>query len=530
MHITCAAPVVRYGSHYKAVAQGSTRIRKVNKPNLPSRNLDRRQVLLAGAALLAAPFVLTGRVFAAEGGAPLPIPPILEADGAPPVTLTARKGSHAFVPGTQTPTLGYEADYLGPTLRVRRGRTAQIDVINRTDDEVTAHWHGAHVPGNMDGGPQTAFAPGASWAARFDVHHPAATLWYHSHVHGKTGPQVYHGLAGLLLVDDPAAPDGLPSDYGVNDIPLVVQDRSFDSAGRLVYDTSGMMSLMSGLHGDTICVNGAVRPVADVPRGLVRLRILNGSNARFYDFAFADGRQFHQVASDGGLLPAPVARNRIALAPAERAEIVVDFSADSAPVRLISSDIAQGGMMGGGMMGGGAGSGGTLDILTFSPGAASINAPVSLPASLPAPPFNIGSPVRTREFQLDMHAGSMMGSMFRRLFGANDSIMGINGSAYNMGRIDASLNLGETELWRISAPMMVHPFHVHGCSFQVVSRGGRPVDPATEGHKDVVVVDASGVEILVQANKKADAATPFMLHCHILEHEDAGMMGQFTVT
>lgn len=498
--------------------------------NPPLHNLDRRQVLLGGAALLAAPFVLTGRAFAAEGGAALPIPPILEADGAQPVTLTARKGSHAFVPGTQTPTLGYEADYLGPTLRVRRGRTAQIDVVNRTDDVVTAHWHGAHVPGNMDGGPQTAFAPGQTWSARFDVHHPAATLWYHSHVHGKTGPQVYHGLAGLLLVDDPVAPDGLPSDYGVNDIPLVVQDRSFDSSGRLVYDISGMMSLMGGFLGDTICVNGAVRPVADVPRGLVRLRLLNGSNARFYDFTFADGRQFHQVASDGGLLPAPVARNRIALAPAERAEIVVDFSADSAPVRLISSDLAQGGMMGGGMMGGGAGSGGTLDILTFSPGSAQGNAPSALPAALPAPPFDLGAPVRTREFRLDMHAGSMIGSMARRLFGATGSIMGINGNAYDMGRIDAALTLGETELWRVSAPMMVHPFHVHGCSFQVVSRGGQPVDPATEGHKDVVVVDASGVEILVQVNKKADAADPFMLHCHILEHEDAGMMAQFTVT
>lgn len=493
--------------------------------NGSSNSINRRRVLLGGSALLAAPFLLTRRAFAAEGGAPLPIPPILDADGARPVTLTARKGSHAFVPGTKTPTLGYEADYLGPTLRVRRGRTAQIDVVNRTDDAVTAHWHGAHVPGNMDGGPQTAFAPGESWSARFDVHHPAATLWYHSHVHGKTGPQVYHGLAGMLLVDDLAAPDGLPSDYGVNDIPLVVQDRSFDSAGRLVYDISGMASLMGGFQGDTICVNGVVRPVADVPRGLVRLRLLNGSNARFYDFAFADGRQFHQVASDGGLLPAPVARSHIALAPAERAEIVVDFSRDSAPVRLISSDIVQGGMMGGR-----AGSGGTLDIMSFSPGSAQSNAPASLPATLPAPPFDIGSPVRTREFRLDMPAGSMIGAMFRRLIGSTGSIMGINARAYDMNRIDAALNLGETELWRISAPMMVHPFHVHGCSFQVVSRGGRPVDPATEGHKDVVVVDSRGVEILVQVNKMADAATPFMLHCHILEHEDAGMMGQFTVT
>lgn len=493
--------------------------------------IDRRKLLLGGCAALAAPFVQARPGFAAEGGAPLPIPPILEADGAQPVTLTARAGSHSFVPGIKTPTLGYELDYLGPTLRVRRGRSAQIDVVNRTDDEISAHWHGAFVPGTMDGGPQGAFAPGKTWSARFDVHHPAATLWYHSHVHGKTGTQVYHGLAGLLLVEDPAAPDGLPSDYGVNDLPLVVQDRSFDSSGRLVYDTSGM-ALMGGVLGNTICVNGAVRPVADVPRGLVRLRILNGSNARFYDLAFADGRQFHQVASDGGLLPAPVARTHLPLAPAERAEIVVDFSGDAAPVRLISSSVAQGGMMGGGMMGGGmmgGGSGdrGTFDIMTFAPQATAGAGPASLPASLPAPPFDLGAPVRTREIRLDMHAGSMMGSMFRRLIGGG--VMGINGKSYDMGRIDAQLKLGETELWRVSAPMMTHPFHVHGCSFQVVSRGGQAVDPATEGHKDVVAVDARGVEILVRVDQKADKATPFMFHCHILEHEDAGMMGQFTV-
>ncbi len=499
-----------------------------------SLGLDRRRVLLGGAAVLASPFILTHRAFAAEGGAALPIPPLVDADGSQPVTLTARAGSHAFVPGTQTPTLGYELDYLGATLRVRRGRSAQVDVVNRTDDQITAHWHGAHVPGSMDGGPQTAFDPGQSWSARFDVHHPAATLWYHSHVHGKTGPQVYHGLAGFLLVEDPAAPDGLPSDYGVNDLPLVVQDRSFDSSGRLVYDTAGM-TLMGGFLGDTICVNGAVTPVADVPRGLVRLRLLNGSNARFYDFAFADGRRFHQVASDGGLLPAPVARSHIALATAERAEIVVDFSADTAPVRLVSADIAQGGMMGGGMMGGrgmmggNAGSGGAIEIMAFAPGKKPATGPATLPAKLPAPPMDFGAAVRTRNFRLDMHAGSMMGSMFSRLIGRSGSIMGINGNSYDMGRIDTELRAGETELWRISAPMMIHPFHVHGTSFQVVSRGGQRVDPATEGLKDVVVVDGGGAEILVRVDQKADAATPFMLHCHILEHEDAGMMAQFTV-
>lgn len=495
--------------------------------------MKRREFMIMGSAAMAAPFLATRPAIAAKGGAPLPIPPLVDADGAQAITLTARKGQHTFLSGAKTPTLGYELDYLGPTLRVRRGRTARIDVGNRTDDEISAHWHGAQAPGDMDGGPQLAFAPGKTWSARFDVHHPAATLWYHSHVHGKTGPQVYHGLAGVLLVEDPDAPDGLPATYGYDDIPLVVQDRSFDGAGRLVYDISGM-TLMGGFHGDTITVNGAIRPVAAVPKGLVRLRIVNGSNARFYDFAFEDGRRFHQVASDGGLLSAPVALMRLPLAPAERAEIVVDLSGDTAPLRLLSADIGQGMMGGGGMMGasgmmGGGGAGAPLEVLTLTPQPPTKPGPATLPASLPAPPMDFGAPVRTRDFRLDMHAGSMVGMMFSRLTGRTGSIMGINGQSYDMGRIDASLRRGETELWRVSAPMMTHPFHVHGCSFKVVSRGGRPVDPATEGLKDIIAVDAGGAEILVRVDQLADKATPFMFHCHILEHEDAGMMGQFTV-
>ena len=494
--------------------------------------MKRRRFLTLTAATLATPALLTRRAVAAEPGAPLPIPQVMEVGPGAGNTLTAMKGTREFMSGAASDTLGYEQDYLGPLLRFQRGRTANIDVVNRTDDPITAHWHGMHVPGHLDGGPQLAFDPGRTWSSELPVDHPAATLWYHSHVHGRTADQVYRGLAGMIIIDDPDAVDPLPRDYGTNDFPLIVQDRNFDRSGRMSYDP-GMMDRMQGFRGTEMLVNGAIRPTLTVPAGLVRLRLLNASNARMYDFSFNDGRQFHQVASDGGLLPAPIAMNGLRLAPAERAEIVVNFT-DRSAVRLVSRNVSSGGMMGGGgMMNGGGkmGSGSDdapFEIMSFDVGDAAETGPATLPASLPSDLPDLGAPVRTRDFTLNVHTGSMMGGMFNNLIGRDGQIMGINGESYDMGSIDLAVPMGETELWRINADMMVHPFHVHGTSFQVVTMGGRAVDPARIGMKDVVLVDGP-TEILVRFDKRAEKETPFMYHCHILEHEDAGMMGQFTV-
>ncbi|MCX8226201.1 MAG: multicopper oxidase domain-containing protein [Sulfitobacter sp.] len=353
--------------------------------------------------------------------------------------------------------MGYDLDYLGPTLQMKRGQTARMQVGNQTDDPVTAHWHAAHVPGNMDGGPQVAFGPGKTWDAELNISNPAATLWYHSHVHGQIGSQVYRGLAGFLLIDDPGAPDGLPSNYGVDDLPVVVQDRSFNRRGQFDYDPGGMATIQ-GIRGSEIMVNGAIQPVADVPRGLVRLRILNGSNARIYQFSFSDRRNFAQVASDGGLLAAPVSRKTLTLVPAERAEIVVDLSQDTQTVRLISADDNNAPMRGG-MMGSSSDTG-QFDVMTLEPRSELSATMTQMPSRLPAVEMDFDTPVRTRDFTLDMHLGGMMGSMVRGAFGG--STMSINGQGYDMNSINETIRIGETERWRITANMMMHPFHVHG--------------------------------------------------------------------
>jgi len=246
--------------------------------------------LWAGAARVSAQAQVSARL-ADESGAggqfplpPLPVPPLLDARAhGQALGLTAQAGQTEFFPGKSSATLGYNGSYLGPTLRVHRGDDVQVSVTNALKVDTTVHWHGLLVPGELDGGPHQLVRPGATWRPVLPIRQAAATLWYHSHVHGRTAEQVYAGLAGLLIVaDKEEAALGLPSDYGIDDLPLIVQDRQFQ--GGVLVRPGGMMTRMLGARGDTLLVNGAVAPVAQVPRRWVRLRLANGANARQFDF------------------------------------------------------------------------------------------------------------------------------------------------------------------------------------------------------------------------------------------------------
>lgn len=496
--------------------------------------MKRRQILQGAAALGASgvPGSLGWQAaWAAEsasGGRTLPIPAVLSVTGKQPGKLTAIESTHDFGAGLDSPTLGYSQPYLGPVIRVNRGETATMSVTNETGSPVTTHWHGLHIEGEADGGPHSAIAPGKTWLAELRIDQPAATLWYHSHIHGQTGWQVYSGLAGMMIIDDPSAPpNGLPQTWGVDDIPLIVQDRAFNGERSLYYNNRGP-ALMHGFRAPNMMVNGIFRPRATVPAGLVRLRVLNGSNARIYFFSFEDGRTFHQVGSDGGLLARPVAMRSIQLAPGERAEILVDFS-NGRDVRLMSGEDTNSPM--GGMMGGGrqaAADFRPFEVMRFTVDGdlkAAVNSIPDRIAGAPAEP-DWGKPRRTREFSLDMGMGMGMG---RGMMGGRMGMGGlsINGESMAMDRINLQVPLGETELWRITTNQMAHPFHIHGTSFQVLSLDGRKMSFEQTGLKDVVLLEREA-ELLVRFSRKADKSFPYMYHCHILEHEDAGMMGQFT--
>ena len=253
----------------------------------------------AGAALLPArPFQRS-----------LPIPPQLRGDrrdGVLHFALSAQAGASELVAGLRTPTWGYNGSMLGPALVVPRAQPVRVEVRNGLEQSTTLHWHGAIVPGASDGGPHSPIQAGGTQRVGFTLDQPGATLWFHPHPDTRTGAQAYAGLAGLLLVDDGVDRRlGLPHTWGVDDIPVIVQDRRIAADGTLLYMTS-MHDLM-GMKGDRFLVNGCEQPYVSVPAQHVRLRLLNGSNARIYNFAFDDGRAFQVVASDAGLLARPAA-------------------------------------------------------------------------------------------------------------------------------------------------------------------------------------------------------------------------------
>jgi FtsP/CotA-like multicopper oxidase with cupredoxin domain len=473
--------------------------------------------MIASATVMDARF---GRSERRRGGGRLPIPQLIDANQVGNVVkLKAAPGFHEFYKGKPARTFGYSAPILGPVLRFRRGDRVEMIVENALDAPTTVHWHGLLVPGEADGGPQARIDPGSIWRPTFSIDQPAATLWYHPHPHHDTARQTYLSLAGLIIVDD-GDHLGLPHRYGVDDLPVIIQDRNFESDGSLNYEADEL-EIIYGVRGDTVVVNGAIEPVAKVPAGWVRLRLLNGANAQNFDLRFRDRRIFHVIGSDGGLLsrPAPMARLRVS--PAERFEILVDFS-DGKPTVLDTGPDEVMGIFG-------AISEDHPDdfvpVMRFEP-TATTAAVKRLPSRLVEPEAaNRENAAQRRQFVLN---NGVCGQRMR-MSGRPDmpAIVGINGRTHDPNRIDVETKLGTTEIWEITSVGMPHPFHVHGALFRILSLDDKPPPDHLAGWKDVVLVEGAA-ELLVKFTKPATREHPFMYHCHVLEHEDAGMMGQYT--
>jgi FtsP/CotA-like multicopper oxidase with cupredoxin domain len=496
----------------------------------------RRQFLKAAASsslCLAAPALVGRHAWAATPTPPAPLP-LIDATASREFEITAVAGDTEFVAGVPSPTLGFNQPYLGPVIRVRPGTEVAARVLNRTDMPISVHWHGLLVPGDRDGGPHQQIAPGATWRPLLPVAQPPATLWYHTHIHGETAARVYAGLAGVLIVDDgDDAGRGLPATFGVDDLVLVLQDKRFDAAGAAVY-RPGDADLMHGFLGEAVMVNGRLETSFPVPRGIVRLRVVNGANARNFDLSFADGRSFALIATDQGYLPKPLALSRIRLTPGERVELLVDFASGDGAT-LVSAPHAEtaGTMRMGGMM---------HDALplpeTFTAlfPVAVFGVDLALPARVAAIPtsFDVAeeplpAPSATRRFVLNDMGAMMGGEMGDGGHGRHGGMtFGINGKPFEIHRIDAKASLGATEKWIVSGEMMGHPFHIHGVRFRVLAENGQAPRAGNSGWKDTVFIEGE-TELLVRFDHPAGVTNPFMLHCHILEHEDLGMMGQFTV-
>ncbi|MGW0819744.1 multicopper oxidase family protein [Streptomyces sp. NPDC002845] len=439
----------------------------------------------------------------------LAIPPLakssVDQDGTRVFDLRMRAGGTEFEAGRKTPTWGFNGTYLGPTLRAERGEKVRVRVHNGLGEASTVHWHGMHLPARMDGGPHQMIAPGASWSPRWTVDQPAATLWYHPHPHGATERHVQRGLAGMFLIDDEkSAGLALPKRYGVDDLPVIVQDVRFDGA-RFDHGRGIMQNV--GFLGDRTMVNGTLNPYREVGDELVRLRLLNASTARTYAFGFPDDRDFSLIATDGGLLERPAAMDRIQLSPGERAEIVVRMRAgERVTLRSFPQD-----NYGDAWQRRFSGGDDSFDVLELR-AAQRLRSSPELPSELVESETPDGADaVRGRHFDLKRS--------------------GINGRAMAMDRVDETVTRGTTEVWTVrNNNGMPHNFHVHDVQFRVLDVNGETPPPALRGPKDTVFIpDGTTMRVALRFDGPADPDTPYMYHCHLLYHEDRGMMGQFVV-
>jgi blue copper oxidase len=440
----------------------------------------------------------------------LQVPPLAESrvdrDGRRVFELTAQSGRTELLPGTTSDTWGFNGTYLGPTLRAERGERVAVEVTNEIEETTTVHWHGMHLPAEMDGGPHQPVAPGDTWTPTWEIDQPAATLWYHPHPHGRTEHHVFRGLAGMFILDDPDSPaaDRLPHEYGVDDVPVIVQDKSFADDGEM--REGGHFLGGTGMLGEDILVNGTFGPYLDVTTERVRLRLLNASTARVYDFGFSDDRAFDIIGTDGGLLPEPVRDDRILLSPGERAEIVVTMRpGEEVTLRSYPPDV------GGGLLARFNGGSDQFDVLQLRAARDLAPSPAVPETLAPAPGLDVDDAGVDRRFELSGRK--------------------INGLKMDMSRIDETVELGSTEVWEVhNRDGTYHNFHVHDAQFQVLSVDGAPPPPELAGWKDTVFTrPGTTVRLALRFSDYADADTPYMFHCHLLMHEDAGMMGQFVV-
>jgi len=468
----------------------------------------------AGASLALAPI---GKALAAPGDSsgvasfslPLRIPPVLAPTSSTSTAdyydMQIRQTTVSILPGKSTTILGYNGMTPGPTIRARVGRPTVVNFYNGlpattvagTAGQCVTHLHGGHVPGSEDGFPTDYVAPGTNRTHTYPNNQLPTTLWYHDHCMDVTGPHVWYGLAGFYLLTD-ATEDALNLPSGAYEIPLVIQDRNFNAAGGLVYTKN-----MNGETGNAVLVNGVVQPYLNVASRKYRLRVLNGSNARAYRLALSNGAAFRVIGMEGGLLPAPVSVTALTLYPAERADLIVDFTGAAAGtnVTLLNTNVAS--------------TNTTYNVMRFRVTDTDDVDPSVVPATLrPLTRLSTAQAVTTRSFTL---SGGMMGGAWT-----------INGAQFDENTAIAKPKVNTVEIWSFSnRSMLNHPIHVHQTQFQILDINGAAPPATHAGWKDVVVVPAMGTARIIA--RFADYTGRFVMHCHILEHEDMAMMARYDV-
>ncbi len=442
--------------------------------------------------------------------------------------LSLQNGTTQLFDGDATETMGANGGNLAPTLIFEQGEFVNINVTNNIGEETTIHWHGMHVSPENDGGPHSVIIPGETWNPNFIVMDKACTMWYHPHLHQKTNEHVTKGITGFIIIrDDEETALELPRNYGVDDFPLNLQTKQFDTSNQIVI----------GEHGDNVpMVNSTIEAFVEFPAQVVRMRVLNGSSMRVFNLGFSNNAIFYQIGSDGGLLSEPIAMTRLLLAPAERAELLVDLSGmdgQSIDLKSYGSTLPQSayGIAGLSTMQGvappgynsNALNGSDFTLLDINIGEQTDAPILTIPNSLVGvTPIDESEATVTRTLQIS--APNMM----------QNSVTGpfqFDGESFDMDVINQTVQLGDTEIWEIfNMSMVAHPFHIHDVQFYILDRNGIIPPENEQGRKDVVLIkQMETVRFIAKFEDHADDEVPYMYHCHMLQHEDEGLMGQFIV-
>ena len=439
--------------------------------------------------------------------------------------LNLSQKTKQFRSGVATTTYAYNnALFWGPTLIMNKGDWVQMNVTNNLIDTTTTHWHGFHIPAIMDGGPHQTIPPGTTWSPSFKVDNNAGTYWYHPHLHQFTQEQVTRGAGGLIIIRDPQeAALNLPRTYGVDDFPLVMTSRRFVTTGA----SANQFVTVNSAYGDYMLVNGTMNPQASLPAQYVRLRLLNAEIERSYTLGFSDNRTFYLIATDGGLVNAPVPLTRLVLGVGERVELLVNLTADTV--------------------------GSSLDLMSYNAGIAGNSYPGSEPNA--TGPFgsllnNIdfkvlhinvtaptGNPVTTQPAVLASSTywtdADVTNTRTLVIDGGGAVPYTFNSAVFSPNVNNQTLNLNAVEKWVIvNNSNFTHLFHIHDVQFNLVSRTGGTgsIAPYEVGWKDVCNAQKnSTVSFIAKFDGFASNTNPFMYHCHFSNHEDEGLMGQFAV-
>ncbi|MBU2709785.1 multicopper oxidase family protein [Zooshikella harenae] len=497
--------------------------------------MDRRQFLTVASGVGALGVLYSGlktddikyEVELTESDNLLYIPPILNdpfSDFYSLPTLTINNKTHSFFHNIVSSSIGlssskHQLDYLGPTIKVKRGDVVKLSIKNQTNEVTMNHWHGLHIPGSVDGSPHQLINPGESWNTTLHIQQEAATCWYHPLCYELGVQQMYLGYAGLMIVEDENNKSlNMPVTYGLDDIPLIVQDKNFDSEGKEIFN------LNTRYRGNTLVINGTVKPYISVSPGWVRFRIVNATQSRILDFSFTNDSIFYQIATDGGMLNAPIAMQKARVAPGQRCELMLLIEekqqniainiADTfwndlsvLALKVLVEDVAC-----------------TETVLPNKLRHNSLNVNFNLVDTLP-----IVKKISTDEVET-----------------AKKNIL--EKTIFNMNEIESAVVRDKDEVWVVQVKGN-YTFHISGASFLVVSINGIP--PENCGWQDTITIGGRGNElhqmkILISFNtttyrhgvNQFQAAynptnlkyhVPYLYHLVSIDEQGVSKIGQFSV-